>query len=125
MDAHLSLHSQRYYGAFTSLYALSLLFSEYIMTNSSWTQGHIQTLLAAGRRSFLANVFLMDDQSVRRKMARGEIQPGEKAACEVVYPPCDTAGLVKLGNLDDRRRKIVSLAQFRWVWRSLPCIQLI
>jgi hypothetical protein len=38
---------------------------------------------------------------------------GVKAGCEVVYPPCDTGGLVGLGNLKNRGRGIVSLAQFR------------
>ncbi|OCF38298.1 alpha-1,2-mannosyltransferase [Kwoniella heveanensis CBS 569] len=82
-----------YYRIFTSLYSVSLLFSQHIMTNSSWTQAHIQSLLTAEER--------------------GEAKEEDRARCEVVYPPCDTKELVKLGNLDKRKKEIISLAQFR------------
>lgn len=103
----------RYYRIFTSLYATSLLFSEHIMTNSSWTQAHIKTLLTTGRSSFLASIVSLGERSIDRKMARGELRDSGRTECEVAYPPCDTVALVELGNLDGRKREIVSLAQFR------------
>ena len=77
------------------------------MTNSTWTQRHVLSLLAKGRKSILAGILLMDDKTLEK---RGE---GEKVECRVVYPPCDTTSLIGLGGLDKRERMIVSLAQFR------------
>jgi len=101
----------RYYKIFTSLYATSLLFSEEVMTNSSWTQAHITNLLNKGRNSFLASLLLMDDRTREIRAKNGEIDP--KAGCRVVFPPCDTEGLQGQGKLGDRKRELVSLAQFR------------
>lgn len=83
------------------------------MTNSSWTQAHIKSLIAAGRSSFAASLFLMDAKSISKARERGETVEA-KAACEVVYPPCDTAAFLR-AKLDGRQREIVSLAQFRYV----------
>lgn len=105
--AESTLTYDSYYKVFTSLYGVALLFSQHIMTNSSWTQAHIQSLLNNGRNSMLASLLLMDDASRNA----GDTQ----AVCEVVYPPCDTTELSKLGNLDSRKRELVSLAQFRCV----------
>ncbi|KAK4685333.1 hypothetical protein P7C73_g4818, partial [Tremellales sp. Uapishka_1] len=102
-----------YYRIFTSLYSTSLLFSQHTMTNSSWTQAHIQSLLSAGKRSFVASVLTMDQTSIDKRIQRGEAVKANLPRCEVVYPPCDTDILVKLGNLGGRRREVVSLAQFR------------
>ncbi|WVF69838.1 hypothetical protein IAT40_004618 [Kwoniella sp. CBS 6097] len=102
-----------YYRIFTSLYSVSLLFSQHIMTNSSWTQAHIQSLLTAGRNSYLAGFLLKDETTLQKREERGEAKKEDRARCEVVYPPCDTTELVKLGGLDKRKREIVSLAQFR------------
>ncbi len=85
------------------------------MTNSSWTQAHIQSLLIAGRQSPLASLFLLDDLSHKKQVERGEKQESDLAKCQVVYPPCDTGALVVLGGLEKRQREIVSLAQFRSV----------
>lgn len=110
-----------YYRIFTSLYANALLFSEYTMTNSSWTQAHIQSLLSAGRRSLLAKLLLNDGdsgpQSGNQNQA-GQTEPTNASQCEVVYPPCDTTELEKLGDLETRDRELVSLAQFRYVHSS-------
>jgi len=89
------------------------------MTNSSWTQAHITDLLSNGRRSFLASLLLMDDRTREIRAKNGEIDP--KAGCRVVFPPCDTEGLQGLGNLGDRKRELVSLAQFRYA--SLPLVE--
>lgn len=72
------------------------------MTNSSWTQAHIQSLLAKGRELWVAKVFL-------------PAEVVKQTQCEVVYPPCDVEGLTRLGNLDKRKKQLVSLAQFRSV----------
>ncbi|CAD6588962.1 MAG: asparagine-linked glycosylation protein, partial [Tremellales sp. Tagirdzhanova-0007] len=96
-----------YYRMFTSLYANSLLFSDHVSTNSSWTQAHVKSLLIVGRASFLARLLLL----IKKPSSRTKDE--ERTDCEVVYPPCDTAALVKLGNLNGRKREIVSLAQFR------------
>ena len=103
----------RYYKIFTNLYATSLLFSEEVMTNSSWTQAHITDLLNKGRNSFLASLLLMDDRTREIRAKNGEIDP--KAGCRVVFPPCDTEGLQGLGKLGERKKELVSLAQFRYV----------
>lgn len=95
----------RYYRMFTALYAACLLFSEHTMANSSWTHAHLTSLLDKGRQSFLASILLMDEKSY-------EMNGGEKAKCEVLYPPCDTAAFTGFG-LKNRSREIVSLAQFR------------
>nr|XP_019005182.1 alpha-1,2-mannosyltransferase [Kwoniella mangroviensis CBS 8507]OCF68643.1 alpha-1,2-mannosyltransferase [Kwoniella mangroviensis CBS 8507] len=102
-----------YYWIFTNLYSVSLLFPQHIMTNSSWTQAHIQSLLTKARGSFLASILLKDETTIRKREERGESKIDDRARCEVVYPPCDTKEFVKLGNLDKRKREIVSLAQFR------------
>lgn len=91
----------------------SLLFSEHIMTNSSWTQAHIESLLTVGRSSFLTSFLLLDDKSSKKRKDRTGTVAARRAVCEVVYPPCDTGALVGLGNLEGRKREIVSLAQFR------------
>ncbi|KAL1406231.1 asparagine-linked glycosylation protein [Vanrija albida] len=102
-----------YYAIFTRLYAISLLFSEYTMTNSSWTQAHIKSLLTFGRSSFGAGLLLLDDKSQEMREKRGESAPEDRARCEVVFPPCDTKELSTLGQLDQREPTLVSLAQFR------------
>ncbi|KAK8847360.1 hypothetical protein IAR55_005217 [Kwoniella newhampshirensis] len=102
-----------YYHIFTSLYSVSLLYAEHIMTNSSWTQAHIQSLLNAARKSSLASILLKDDLTLLKREERGEASKEDRARCEVVFPPCDTRELAKLGDLEKRKREIVSLAQFR------------
>lgn len=75
------------------------------MSNSSWTQAHLTSLLDKGRKSFLASLFLLDGLSVEKNGL-------EKAKCEVLYPPCDTRAFTSFG-LSKRSKEIVSLAQFR------------
>jgi alpha-1,2-mannosyltransferase len=61
---------------------------------------------------------LMDDRTREIRAKNGEIDP--KAGCRVVFPPCDTEGLQGLGKLGDRKRELVSLAQFRYVPLPFP-----
>jgi alpha-1,2-mannosyltransferase len=125
--------SIRYYSIFTRLYSLALLFSDHIMTNSSWTQAHIASLLYLGRTSFLSGFmdFGPEDAGIRALALQSshkaggnpngdvtahmsaEPRPQQWIGCEVVYPPCDTAELAQCGKLEKRERIIVSLAQFR------------
>lgn len=93
-------HPFRYYNIFTTLYSTCLLFSQFTMTNSSWTQAHIESLLVIGRKAWINQVFLPTEVL-------------QQTRPEVVYPPCDVDGLTKLGKLDRRKRQLVSLAQFR------------
>lgn len=102
-----------YYSIFTRLYALALLFSDHTMTNSSWTQAHIKSLRTSARSSFAASILLKDEAADVARESRGESTKADRAVCEVVYPPCDTRELSKLGNLTNRARELVSLAQFR------------
>jgi alpha-1,2-mannosyltransferase len=80
------------------------------MTNSTWTQNHIQTLLSSAKHSLLAGILLMDETTERKAAERGE--KIQKKECKVVYPPCDVKSLVGSG-LGNRGRRLVSLAQFR------------
>lgn len=82
------------------------------MTNSSWTQAHIQALLSKGKSSWLAGLLLMDDLTEKKRVERGETVV--ERTCEVVFPPCDTDGLVGFG-LGKGGKRMVSLAQFRYV----------
>lgn len=83
------------------------------MTNSSWTQAHITNLVNQGRNSTLAGLLLLDNKTQEIRAKRGEATDAP-ARCRVVFPPCDTEGLQKLGGLDKRKREMVSLAQFRY-----------
>ena len=89
------------------------------MTNSTWTQEHIQSLLARGKNGWLAALLLMDDETAQKRAERGEGEAtaekgGQAGKCSVLFPPCDTGGLVGF-ELEGRgkARGIVSLAQFR------------
>lgn len=115
-----------YYALFTRMYSVALLFSEYTMTNSSWTQAHIQSLITAGRSTILAKLLLLDDDTQRHREKRGLSTAEDRSLCEVVYPPCDTTELSKLVKLDQRFERLdgstqgktvhlASLAQFRYV----------
>lgn len=100
----------RYYKIYQNLYATSLLFAESIMTNSTWTQNHVLSLLALAKRSLLASVLLMDETTDQKAAARGD--KVQKKECKVLYPPCDVQSLVGSG-LGKRGRGLVSLSQFR------------
>jgi alpha-1,2-mannosyltransferase len=116
------------------MYSLALLFSGYTMTNSSWTQAHISSLLYSGRSSYFSMFMAFpedDDKSIRALATQPpskqdsdtnhqSAEPAQKRwiGCQVVYPPCDTAQLVQCGKLEKREKIIVSLSQFRWEAQS-------
>jgi alpha-1,2-mannosyltransferase len=99
--------ANRYYQIFTRLYAISLLFANELMTNSSWTQAHIKDLLRLGRSTWLAYILNLDVPSSTKQAVNEE-------RCRVVYPPCDTREFLHLP-LHGRGRQptLTSLAQFR------------
>ncbi|ODQ53583.1 alpha-1,2-mannosyltransferase alg11 [Saitoella complicata NRRL Y-17804] len=72
-----------YWRAFAKVYSWVGSAGDVVMTNSSWTRGHILSLWGKGR------------------------DPA------VVYPPCDTKALRELDITKERERSILCLAQFR------------
>ena len=72
-----------YYQLFKMLYTSCLSLSDNLMTNSTWTHRHIETLLDT-----------------------------EKPISRIVYPPCEVDSLTTL-DLKRRKRLILSVAQFR------------
>ncbi|KAG8955844.1 asparagine-linked glycosylation protein [Tulasnella sp. 424] len=86
-----------YYRLFALLYSLSLLQADQVIVNSSWTQGHIDSLVAL-LLSLLSKVV--------------NLEPLEQAAVPIVYPPCDTSKLKELA-LEGREKVVLSVAQFR------------
>jgi alpha-1,2-mannosyltransferase len=86
--------------------AISLLFADEIMTNSSWTSAHVTSLLTLGRSTWLAYLLNLD----------GSAQVGKRVAPNrTVFPPCGTSEFdnLPLKGRDDRPRTLISLAQFR------------
>ncbi|KAJ7279072.1 mannosyltransferase [Mycena rebaudengoi] len=78
-----------YYHAFMLIYALALRRARVLMVNSSWTQGHVDAVLAYppfGRAGLVRT--------------------------RVVYPSCDTREMARLP-LEGRERIVLSIAQFR------------
>jgi glycosyltransferase involved in cell wall biosynthesis len=106
-----SFHSRRYYHPFTRAYAVSLLFADEIMTNSSWTSGHITSLLKLGRGTWAAYLLNLDDSG--RSKANKTQDEGDRND-RVVFPPCDTSEFLH-SPLEDRHQShtLISLAQFR------------
>ena len=79
------------------------------MTNSSWTSGHITSLLTLGRSTWLAyflNIDASPPTSSTTTSGRGQSR--------VVFPPCDTSEFLRLP-LENRDESLtlISLAQFR------------
>ena len=119
-------------------YALSLSNARFLMVNSSWTRGHIASILShehfgAAVRCVhtlppLAFVWCtLSARAIRKIMylldgyqAAGA-QTGEVVKPEIVYPPCDTRELATF-SLEGRAQIILSVAQFRCV-NSFSSIQ--
>lgn len=81
------------------------------MTNSSWTSGHITSLLKLGRGTWAAYLLNLDDSG--RAKANKTQDEGDRND-RVVFPPCDTSEFLHLP-LEDRHQShtLISLAQFR------------
>jgi alpha-1,2-mannosyltransferase len=90
-----------YYRVFARLYTLALRRADTIVVNGTWTKNHIDQLLGI--------------PTAARPSAPGDNMPSDTTALQgvaIVYPPCDTAQLAEFP-LAERRRWVVSLAQFR------------
>lgn len=86
------------------------------MTNSSWTSGHISSLLKLGRGTWAAYLLNLDDTG-RAKASKTDAQNKENdgdSNDRVVFPPCDTSEFLHLP-LENRHQShtLISLAQFR------------
>jgi len=83
-----------YYRAFAFAYSYSLSRADEIVANGTWTKNHIDLLLS-------------------RWMGRNSSKSEDRLEnVSVVYPPCDTRSLQQLP-LGDRKRVVLSIAQFR------------
>lgn len=101
-----------YYRMFASIYIYCLRTSHTTLSvNSSWTGGHIDSLLSTPVHplpapvSFIFSAFTLsiptdDDRNKRRNLTK------------IIHPPCDTKQLTKLP-LEGRQQVILSIAQFR------------
>src|ERR1700733_4757015 len=91
------LHAHfRYYRAFAFAYSYSLSCADEIVANGTWTKNHIDLLL---------NRWMVHNSS--RSEDRLE-------SVSVIYPPCDTRSMQQLP-LGNRKRVILSIAQFRYI----------
>ncbi|KAJ9091580.1 hypothetical protein QFC19_009036 [Naganishia cerealis] len=108
-----------YYRIFTQIYATALMFSNVTLTNSTWTQAHIQDLLALGRKSIISALFNFDRRTPVSAEEKDSTSPALDARGQfvydpphVVYPPCATSEFTALP-LSPRSPVLISLAQFR------------
>lgn len=112
----------RYYRLFTHFYATALMYSNVTLTNSSWTQAHIQNLLKLGHESLLSSLLNFDKrQSSSTEGERSALQPplderGQPVydPPRIVYPPCATREFTALPLFPRSPQPVlISLAQFR------------
>ena len=103
-------------------YAYSLRQARFIMVNSSWTKGHVDSILQYSDKlldaiHLLPPLVLLEVLSRRRSECLKEAQ--------IVYPSCDTRQMAALP-LEGRERVILSIAQFRSVplpfFHPHPCL---
>lgn len=118
-----------YYRITMYYYALSLSHARFLMVNSSWTRGHIASILshehfgpavrcvhilpplvfvwcALSARAVWNIMLLVDGYRAAGAQGHQVVQP------EIVYPPCDTREMATFG-LEGRDQIILSVAQFR------------
>ena len=96
-------------------YAYSLRQARFIMVNSSWTKGHVDSILQHTDR-LLDAIHLLPPLVVLEILARKRSDCLKSA--KIVYPSCDTRQMAALP-LEGRERVILSIAQFRWVGSHL------
>ncbi|KJA23300.1 glycosyltransferase family 4 protein [Hypholoma sublateritium FD-334 SS-4] len=96
-----------YYRFFMHHYVLSLRTASFIMVNSSWTKGHIDSILQ--HSDILMNAIHLLPPLLAIKFFSSDHAP---ARARIVYPPCDTREM-SLFALIPRSRTILSVAQFR------------
>lgn len=119
-------------------YALSLSHARFLMVNSSWTRGHIASII--GQEHFGPGVRLVHlvtpllflrlvlSNTAVRWIMYGVDGPGsvtsmkfEEVKPEIVYPPCDTREMARF-SLERRERIILSVAQFRCVAHTVTFV---
>ncbi|KAI0629783.1 mannosyltransferase [Trametes polyzona] len=98
-----------YYRVFMYYYAYSLRQARFIMVNSSWTKGHIDSILQH-QDILLDAVHYLPPLILFKLLSRSRSQ--SPRATQLVYPSCDTRQMSKLP-LEGREGIILSIAQFR------------
>lgn len=106
------------------LYSLSLHFASFLMTNSSWTDAHVRSVLAYEAPSwvsiptwlaFYVSPFLyVLSWFVNKRYAKESGLYPDHLGTKVVFPPCDTSAMASFP-LDGREATILSIAQFRQI----------
>lgn len=100
-------------------YAKSLLNASFLMVNSTWTKKHIDAVLDYGvKNSFMKTLNSLITPILLRGPLRN-MSDVPRTATQIVYPPCDTKRMSQF-LLTGRRRTILSLAQFRFVFEITP-----
>ncbi len=90
-------------------YAYSLRQARFLMVNSSWTKGHVDSILQH-RDILLDTIHLLPPLLLLKFLSlKGSQSP---KAAQIVYPSCDTRQMSVFA-LEERERVILSIAQFR------------
>jgi alpha-1,2-mannosyltransferase len=126
-DCH-SPRSHRYYIGFMHLYSSCLHLASFLMTNSSWTDAHVRSVLAFKPPALLGLVSqlitwplsiilpssLPKSKTISTKTSSKSQAPSQNAtlSTRIVYPPCDTGALATFP-LTGRSPLVLSIAQFR------------
>jgi len=98
----------RYYRLFMYYYAISLRTASFVMVNSSWTKGHVDSILQYS--DLLLDGLHLLPPLVFIKLFTARNAP---STARIVYPPCDTREMAAFP-LIPRQRIILSVAQFRF-----------
>ncbi|KAI0770680.1 mannosyltransferase [Fomes fomentarius] len=98
-----------YYRIFMYYYAYSLRQARFIMVNSSWTKGHVDSILQHTDR-LLDAIHLFPPLVLLQILSRKHSDCPESA--QIVYPSCDTRQMAVFAS-ERRERVILSIAQFR------------
>ncbi|KAF9453183.1 glycosyltransferase family 4 protein [Macrolepiota fuliginosa MF-IS2] len=112
-SAVLSKAKLLYYRIFMYHYASSLRTASFLMVNSSWTSGHVDSILR--HSDFFLNVFQWSTPTAMLRIldAATTARKGKRIShARIVYPPCDTREMSSFA-LAHRQRVILSVAQFR------------
>ncbi|KAI0642930.1 mannosyltransferase [Trametes meyenii] len=98
-----------YYRIFMYYYAYSLRQARFLMVNSSWTKGHVDSILQH-QDILLDALHFLPPLVVLKLLSRKSSECPKEA--QIVYPSCDTRQMAVLP-LEGRERVILSIAQFR------------
>ena len=108
----------RYYRIFMYLYSQSLHTASFLMTNSSWTQEHVDSILAHHDSTLLLihtlvlTLILLPAQLLLPPIKYGSQSSRSSKQSKIVYPPCETTDVVTFP-IEGRERIVLSVAQFR------------